>query len=237
MKLQQGFTAAKWASRVGLHSTNCEPLMSTLGQKQTSRFEIVMSASSSMDQGGGKPLSNTRARRQELALQQRVAARENQNEKFCPFDRTLGSNIAWLSVELRKPRTIITIIIVIITGAMGMRRSPASGTITALTGRGEVLTRSQLVDDRSAALGFRNLTSPNPSQLPHITAAGMARWSYKASRLANDLIDDFGLPSVLKARTCRVKGLTRKPGRFSIEICTDANQRQDRSHRLKPLEI
>jgi hypothetical protein len=35
---------AKWGSGVSLHSSNPEPLMSALGQKQTSRPEISMSA-------------------------------------------------------------------------------------------------------------------------------------------------------------------------------------------------
>jgi hypothetical protein len=46
-------------------------------------------------------------------------------------------------VELRKPPTIITA--TIITGIMVAIRSLVTGTIIALTGRGEVMTRSQLV--------------------------------------------------------------------------------------------
>jgi hypothetical protein len=42
-RLQQGFAAGEMGFRVKLRGSNFEPLMSALGQKQTSRPEIPMS--------------------------------------------------------------------------------------------------------------------------------------------------------------------------------------------------
>jgi len=59
-------------------------------------------------------------------------------------------------VGLRKPRPIITGII--ITGIMAV--SGPTGIIIALTGRAEVITRSQLVEYHFAAFGSGDLAPP-----------------------------------------------------------------------------
>jgi len=44
MRLQQGFAVGEMGFRIKLHGSNSEALMSALGQKQTSRSRILMSA-------------------------------------------------------------------------------------------------------------------------------------------------------------------------------------------------
>jgi hypothetical protein len=69
-------------------------------------------------------------------------------------------------VGLRKPRTIITATIT--TGIMVAIPSLLTGTIIALTGQGEAMTRSQLVE-RHLRLGS-GLSAPQSSSASRFTA-------------------------------------------------------------------
>jgi hypothetical protein len=48
--------------------------------------------------------------------------------------------------------------------------------------------------------------------------------------LGEDLINDFGLPPVVKGRASRVKSLAHEPSRFVVEIGPGTDEGQNRCH-------
>jgi hypothetical protein len=109
-------------------------------------------------------------------------------------------------VGLRKPRTIITGII--ITGIIAV--SGPIGIIIALTGRAEVITRSQLVEYHSAAYGSGDQRPQSSSA--SLTADAFGFFTFTETRLDNPQpgADTF---TQGRANVISVDGLRKSSGR------------------------